>query len=119
PQPGGDGGGRSMSRPLVVQKYGGTSVGSIDRIQEVARRVAARSGAERVIVVVSAMAGETDRLLGLARSLSPEPIARECDVVAASGEQVTAALLSIALEARGVSARSFLGHQVRIRTDSA
>jgi aspartate kinase len=108
-----------MTRPLVVQKYGGTSVGSIERIQEVARRVAARAGSERMIVVVSAMAGETDRLLGLARALSDRPLPRECDVVAASGEQVTAALLSIALAARGVSACSFLGHQVRIRTDSA
>ncbi|HZR80561.1 MAG TPA: aspartate kinase [Candidatus Binatia bacterium] len=108
-----------MSGQLTVQKYGGTSVGSIERIQEVARRVAARAGGERMIVVVSAMAGETDRLLGLARELCTEPDARECDVVAASGEQVTAALLSIALSARGVPAQSFLGHQVRITTDSA
>ncbi|MFM8411875.1 MAG: aspartate kinase, partial [Alphaproteobacteria bacterium] len=106
-------------RPLTVQKYGGTSVGSVERIAEVARRVAARAEKERMIVVVSAMSGETDRLLSLARALSPEPDPRECDVVAASGEQVTAALLSIALGARGVPAQSFLGHQVCISTDSA
>jgi aspartate kinase len=108
-----------MSGKLVVQKYGGTSVGTIERIQEVARRVAARAQTDRMIVVVSAMAGETDRLLGLARALSSQPTPRECDVVAASGEQVTAALLSIALATRGVPAQSFLGHQVRITTDSA
>ena len=106
-------------RPLTVQKYGGTSVGSVERIAAVAERVAARAAKERMIVVVSAMAGETDRLLKLARALSPEPDPRECDVVAASGEQVTAALLSIALAERGVPAQSFLGHQVRISTDSA
>lgn len=106
-------------RPLTVQKYGGTSVGSVERIAAVAERVAARAANERMIVVVSAMAGETDRLLKLARALSPEPEPRECDVVAASGEQVTAALLSIALAQRGVPAQSFLGHQVRISTDSA
>jgi len=110
---------RHEPRALIVQKYGGTSVGSIERIQEVARRVANAAAESRVIVVVSAMSGETDRLLGLARALSPEPIARETDVVIASGEQVTAALLSIALAERGVAAQSFLGHQIRIRTDSA
>ena len=106
-------------RPLTVQKYGGTSVGSVERIAEVARRVAARAANERMIVVVSAMSGETDRLLKLARALAPEPNVRECDVVAASGEQVTSALLSIALESLGVPAQSFLGHPVRISTDSA
>ena len=106
-------------RPLTVQKYGGTSVGSVERIAEVARRVAARAANERMIVVVSAMSGETDRLLKLARALAPEPNVRECDVVAASGEQVTSALLSIALESLGVPAQSFLGPQVRISTDSA
>ena len=107
-------------RPLVVQKYGGTSVGSIERIQEVARRVArTASEGNRVIAVVSAMSGETDRLLGLARGLSPRPTARESDVVVASGEQVSAALLSIALHERGVKACSFLGHQIRIHTDDA
>jgi len=106
-------------RPLTVQKYGGTSVGSVERIAEVARRVAERATRERMIVVVSAMSGETDRLLKLARALAPEPDPRECDVVAASGEQVTSALLAIALAARGVPAQSFLGHQVRITTDEA
>jgi aspartate kinase len=108
-----------MSRPLVVQKYGGTSVGSVERIQEVARRVQSCARDSRLIVVVSAMSGETDRLLKLARALSPNPLPRESDVVVASGEQVTAALLSIALEARGTPAQSFLGHQIRIDTDSA
>ena len=107
------------NRPLIVQKFGGTSVGSVERIQEVARRVAACAQDSRLIVVVSAMSGETDRLLKLARALDPEPLAREADVVVASGEQVTSALLSIALHARGVPAQSFLGHQIRIRTDSA
>ncbi len=108
-----------MSLPLLVQKYGGTSVGSVERIAAVADRVATTASSHRTIVVVSAMSGETDRLLGLARALCPEPLPREADVVVASGEQVTAALLSIALEARGVPAQSFLGHQIRITTDSA
>jgi aspartate kinase len=108
------------SRPLVVQKYGGTSVGTVERIQEVARRVAATAQAGNfVIVVVSAMSGETDRLLGLVRSLSKDPPARESDVVVATGEQVTSALLAITLQACGVPARSFLGHQIRICTDDA
>ena len=111
---------RKYGRPLVVQKYGGTSVGTVERIQEVARRVAATASAgNAVIVVVSAMAGETDRLLGLVRALSPDPSARESDVVVATGEQVTSALLAITLSARGTPARSFLGHQIRICTDDA
>ena len=109
-----------MSGGLVVQKYGGTSVGSVERIREVARRVAATAAAgRRVIAVVSAMAGETDRLLSLVREVSPEAPPRESDVVVASGEQVSAALLAIALEAAGTPACSFLGHQIRIRTDGA
>jgi aspartate kinase len=108
-----------MTKPLVVQKFGGTSVGTVERIQEVARRVSQCAQDSRLIVVVSAMSGETDRLLKLARALSPEPHPRESDVVVASGEQVTSALLSIALDARGVAAQSFLGHQICIRTDSA
>ncbi len=108
-----------MSKPLLVQKFGGTSVGSIERIREVARRVEESARDHRLVVVVSAMSGETDRLLGLARALSPNPPPRETDVVVASGEQVTAALLSIALAARGVAAQSFLGHQIRVTTDSA
>src|SRR5258705_7967981 len=87
---------------LIVQKYGGTSVGSIERIKNVARRVARyhREG-HQLVIVVSAMAGETNRLLGLARELSPDPNPRELDVVAATGEQVTIGLLSIALDAMG------------------
>ena len=108
-----------MTKPLVVQKFGGTSVGTVERIQEVARRVAACAKDSRLIVVVSAMSGETDRLLKLARALSPDPLPRESDVVVASGEQVTSALLSIALDARGCPAQSFLGHQICINTDSA
>ena len=105
-------------KPLVVQKYGGTSVGTIERIQEVARRAhATAEQGNRVIVVVSAMSGETNRLLELTGNLSPEPNARESDVVVASGEQVSAALLAIALQQRGIDARSFLGHQICIHTD--
>ena len=105
---------------LIVQKYGGTSVGSTERIRNVARRIA-RFHAEghRLVVVPSAMAGETNRLLGLARDLSPDPDPRELDVVAATGEQVTIGLLSIALQDLGLKARSYTGGQVRILTDSA
>ncbi len=105
---------------LIVQKYGGTSVGSVERIKNVARRVARyhREG-HRLVVVVSAMAGETNRLLGLARELSPDPNPRELDVVAATGEQVTIGLLSIALDAMGLKARSYTGGQIRMLTDSA
>lgn len=103
---------------LIVQKYGGTSVGTVDRIQNVARRVAAtRAEGNQVIVVVSAMAGETNRLLKLASDISPSPDARESDVLVATGEQVTVALLAIALKEMGVPARSFLGHQIRIETN--
>jgi len=105
---------------LIVQKYGGTSVGSIERIRNVARRVARyhREGHD-LVVVVSAMSGETNRLLGLARELSPNPDPRELDVVAATGEQVTIGLLAIALHELGVKAKSYTGGQVRIVTDSA
>lgn len=105
---------------LIVQKYGGTSVGSVERIEAVAERVAAgqRAG-HQVAVVVSAMAGETNRLLELAQRFAAQPTEREVDVLLATGEQETAALLAIALCERGVRARSFLGHQVRIDTDSA
>ena len=105
---------------LIVQKYGGTSVGSIARIREVARRVARyqREG-HQLVVVVSAMAGETNRLLGLARELSASPDPRELDVIAATGEQVTIGLLAIALQELGVKARSYTGAQVRILTDDA
>jgi len=103
---------------LIVQKYGGTSVGSVDRIQNVARRVAAsRAAGDDIIVVVSAMAGETNRLLKLANDVSTTPDARESDVLVATGEQVTVALLAMALKEIGVPARSFLGHQIRIATN--
>jgi aspartate kinase len=105
---------------LIVQKYGGTSVGSIERIRNVAKRVARfhREG-HRLVVVVSAMAGETNRLLALAREISRDPDPRELDVVAATGEQVTIGLLAIALHELGIKARSYTGAQVRILTDNA
>jgi aspartate kinase len=104
----------------LVQKYGGTSVSSIDRIKQVAAKVAAakRTGHD-LVVVVSAMAGETNRLLALAHEISEIPDEREKDVLLASGEQVSVALLTLALKEAGLSARSFLGHQVRIATDNA
>ncbi len=104
---------------LLVQKFGGTSVGSIGRIQAVAEKVAvARSEGHDVVVVVSAMSGETNRLLGLAREISERPNSREMDVLLSTGEQVTIALLSMALEEQNCRARSFTGAQVHIRTDS-
>jgi len=105
---------------LLVQKYGGTSVGTIERIKQVAEKVcrAKRAGSE-IVVVVSAMAGETNRLVSLAHEISEIPDGREKDVLLASGEQVSVALLSLALKELGQPARSFLGHQVRIETDSA
>ena len=105
---------------LIVQKYGGTSVGSTERIRSVAKRVARfhRDG-HQVVVVVSAMSGETNRLLALAKELSANPDPREVDVVAATGEQVTIGLLAIALREMGLKARSYTGAQVRILTDSA
>jgi aspartate kinase len=104
----------------VVQKFGGTSVGSLERIRAVAQRcLATQRRGNEVVVIVSAMAGETNRLLGLAREIAPEPDERECDVIAATGEQVTVGLLAIAIQALGGKAQSFLGHQVRILTDSA
>jgi aspartate kinase len=105
---------------LIVQKYGGTSVGSIDRIRNVAKRVARfhRDG-HQLVVVVSAMAGETNRLLALARELSANPAPREVDVIAATGEQVTIGLLAIALQDLGLKAKSYTGAQVRILTDNA
>jgi aspartate kinase len=105
---------------IIVQKYGGTSVAGIDRIRHVAARVLrTRARGHDVIVVVSAMAGETNRLLALAHQAADEPNLRETDVLLATGEQATTALLSIVLEARGQRARSFLGHQIPIRTDQA
>ncbi|MBW1905842.1 MAG: aspartate kinase, partial [Deltaproteobacteria bacterium] len=104
---------------LVVQKYGGTSVSTLDRIRRVAERVADtyREG-HQVIVVVSAMAGETDKLLSMGWELSHAPAEREMDVLVSSGEQVSAALLAIQLNEIGVPARSMLGHQARILTDN-
>jgi aspartate kinase len=105
---------------LIVQKYGGTSVGSLDRIRAVAEKVmAVRGEGHRVVVVVSAMSGETNRLIDLARAIDPVPSPRELDVLLSTGEQVTIALLSMALESRGCPARSYTGGQVHILTDSA
>src|SRR5215831_12921954 len=105
---------------LIVQKYGGTSVGSIERIRNVAKRIARyhREG-HQLVVVPSAMAGETNRLLALAKELTAEPNPRELDVVAATGEQVTIGLLAITLTAMGLRARSYTGGQVRVLTDNA
>ncbi len=105
---------------LIVQKYGGTSVGDVDRIKNVARRVTeARTAGHDVVVVVSAMAGETDRLITLAHKISERPDERELDVILATGEQVSIGLLSMAIQALGFRARSFTGSQVRIQTDDA
>ena len=105
---------------LIVQKYGGTSVGSIERIQAVAERVRRwRDQGDQVVVVVSAMSGETDRLIKLAKQLQERPEPRELDVLLSTGEQVTIALLSMALTAQGCPARSYTGAQVHILTDSA
>jgi aspartate kinase len=105
---------------LIVQKYGGTSVGSAERIGHVADKVIGwRNRGTDVVVVVSAMSGETNRLVKLAHEITEQPSPRELDVLLATGEQVTIALLSMALEQRGCSARSYTGTQVHIRTDSA
>jgi len=105
---------------LIVQKYGGTSMGSVERIEHVARKVASwRSQGHQVVVVVSAMSGETDRLLKLAKSIDPRGSQREFDQIAATGEQVTIGLLSLALGKAGVAARSYTGWQVPIRTDGS
>ncbi|MBA3582422.1 MAG: aspartate kinase [Gammaproteobacteria bacterium] len=105
---------------LIVQKYGGTSVGSTERIEHVADKVIkARQAGHDIVVVVSAMSGETNRLIALAKALDEEPDPREYDVLVATGEQVTIALLAIALKKRGQDARSYTGAQVRIVTDSA
>ncbi|MEJ5377116.1 MAG: aspartate kinase [bacterium] len=104
---------------LIVQKFGGTSVANLECIRNVAQRVAkTREQGHQVVVVVSAMAGETDRLLALAKKAASEPSQREVDVLVATGEQVTSSLLAIVLEAMGYKAISLLGHQVRIFTDS-
>lgn len=104
---------------LIVQKYGGTSVGSVERIEAVADRIAKNHATgDQLIVVVSAMSGETNRLLGLASDLTSDPSPRELDVLVSTGEQVSMALLSMALHVRGIPALSLKGSQVAIRTDS-
>ncbi|NOS35997.1 MAG: aspartate kinase [Deltaproteobacteria bacterium] len=104
---------------LVVQKYGGTSVGTVERIRSVARRVARRrEGGDRVVVVVSAIAGETDRLIGLTSEMADRPECREFDVVVSAGEQVSAGLLAIALNEVGCRAKSLLGFQIPVITEA-
>jgi aspartate kinase len=105
---------------LIVHKYGGTSMGSTERIQNVARRIAKwhRAG-HQMVVVPSAMSGETNRLLGLAKEITDRPDPRELDQIAATGEQVSVGLLALALQKQGVRAKSYAGWQVPIRTDSA
>jgi len=105
---------------LVVQKYGGTSVGTIDRIRNVARRVAKTyDDGNDVVVIVSAMSGETNKLVALANETCEFPSEREYDVLVATGEQVTIALLSMCLQSMGYKAKSYMGHQIPILTDSA
>jgi len=104
---------------LVVQKYGGTSVANTERINAIADKVLlARQSGDKVAVVVSAMSGETNRLIGLAKEIADQPNPRELDVLLATGEQATSALLSMALQQRGLEARSYTGTQVRILTDA-
>lgn len=106
--------------PLIVQKYGGTSVGDLGRIANVARRVASyKDRGDDLVVVVSAMAGETDRLINLAKQISPTPNERELDVLVSTGEQVTISLLAMTLESMGYRARSYCGWQIPLVTDSA
>ncbi len=105
---------------LIVHKYGGTSVGTPERIMNVATRVAKwHKAGHQLVVVVSAMSGETNRLIGLAKQIQAEPDPRELDVIAATGEQVTIGLLTMALKAIGLQAKSYTGSQVRVLTDSA
>ncbi len=106
--------------PLIVQKYGGTSVGDLERIANVARRVASyKDRGDDLVVVVSAMAGETDRLINLAKQISPTPNERELDVLLSTGEQVTISLLSMTLESMGYKAKSYCGWQIPLLTNSA
>src|SRR6478735_8925978 len=105
---------------LLVQKFGGTSVGSVERIEAVADKLAKfHADGHQLVVVLSAMSGETNRLIGLAKAIQDTPTPRELDVLVATGEQVTIALLCMALHKRGIDARSYTGAQVRILTDSA
>ncbi len=109
-----------MSQNIVVQKFGGTSVGSVERIRQVAKRVAAtRAEGKKVLVVVSAMAGETDRLLNLAHEMSENPERREIDLLLSSGERISAALLAIALRDIGCPAISVTGRQMGLLTDNS
>ncbi|MCO6504169.1 MAG: aspartate kinase [Snodgrassella sp.] len=105
---------------LIVQKYGGTSVGSVERIKNVAKRVAqAKANGDYIVVVVSAMSGETNRLVALAHEIQEQPDPREMDVVLSTGEQVTIGLLAMALQNLGIAAKSYTGWQVAIKTDNA
>ena len=105
---------------LFVQKYGGTSVGTIERIEAVADKIAGfKASGHDIVVAVSAMSGETNRLIGLANDISKNPTPREMDVLVSTGEQVTIALLCMALHERSISARSYTGQQVKILTDSS
>jgi len=105
--------------PLIVQKYGGTSVGDIERIKNVASRVLhTKNQGHQVVVVVSAMAGETDKLIRLAQQITPTPDERELDMLVSTGEQVSIALLAITLKTMGFDAKSYLGFQIKIATDS-
>ena len=105
---------------LIVQKFGGTSVGSVERIQQVAEKIKGfRERGDDLVVVVSAMSGETNRLIDLAKQIQADPDPREMDVIVSTGEQVTIGLLAMALKAIGVEAVSMTGPQVRILTDSA
>jgi aspartate kinase len=104
---------------LIVQKYGGTSVADPEKIKNVARRVAPQASGHQLVVVVSAMGRTTDALIGLAHQITPGPEPRELDMLLATGEQVTIALLAMALQSLGLKARSFTGLQVGLRTDTA
>ena len=104
---------------LIVQKFGGTSVGTVERIESVADKIVSfRAKGHDVVVAVSAMSGETNRLIGLANAIQDQPTPREMDVLVSTGEQVTIALLCMALNKRACPARSYTGSQVRILTDS-
>ena len=105
---------------LIVQKYGGTSMGSPERIRNVAKRVSRwKAQGHQIVVVVSAMSGETNRLVALAHEVSPQPDLREMDTMLATGEQVSIALLAMALRDLGLKAKSYTGGQVKVLTDSA
>jgi len=105
---------------LIVQKYGGTSVGTIERIQAVADRViASRDKGNQIVVAVSAMSGETNRLIGLSSEIDKQPSKREMDVLVSTGEQVTIALLAMALQAKGAKAKSYTGSQIKMLTDDS